>query len=851
MFRLTRKGLWAHKLRFALTGLAVVLGVAFMSGTQILTDTMGKTFDGIFEDANEGVDVVVRRGAKVESSFDVDVRERVDTATLNRIRAVDGVDVAAGSIEGQAALVGPDGKAQAGSAFGGVMGANWVEDERLNPFSIASGHAPKGRDEVVIDQSAFENDGHALGDTITVLGKGTPRQLKLVGTATYGDVGGLPGMTLVAVTDTTAQELFAEPGAYDRVLVASDGTVSDEALSSRIAASLGNPGMFEVVTGAADTATSKADLKEDLGFFSTFLLVFAYIALFVGMFIIYNTFSIVVAQRARDMAMLRAIGASRAQVVRSVVFESLAVGVVASAVGLGVGVLMSFGLRALLSAVGLEVPSGPIVIAPSTVITAFVVGTAITVISALLPAVRSSRVRPIAALRDVAIDVSGSSLARTGAGVAVLALGMSAFTAGILNIGPALALLGFGTVATIIGVFVLGPVIARPLMHLLGTPMEAMAGTTGRLARENVKRNPKRTSATASALMIGVTLVGFITILASSFKASISDTLSESLQADYVVASGSMGSGGLSPEIEAELAALREVATVSPARSTAVEVGGASSEVAAIDIGTIERVADLGVTAGKLADLSGASIAVEDRKADDDGVKVGDTLTVTFARTGPVDLTVRALIDRPPPGFDGVVYVVGLDTYKANVTDQFDRQVFVKVADGVSPTQAQAALETVLTRWPNGELQDRNAFEASVASQIDIILNLIYGLLGLAIVIALIGIANTLALSVHERRRELGLLRAVGMTRPQVRSAIRWESVMIALMGTFLGFVLAVAASWGIISAIPGDRPIPLAVPPVQLTVIVVLASVAGVLAAVGPARRAAKLDILEAIASH
>ena len=851
MFRLTRKGLLAHKLRFALTGLAVVLGVAFMSGTQILTDTMGKTFDGIFEDANEGVDVVVRRAAAVESAFDVDVRERVDTATLNRIRAIAGVGVAAGSIEGQAALVGPDGKAQAGTAFGGVMGANWVEDQRLNPFTIATGRAPRAGNEAVIDQSTFDSDHRALGDTLTVVGKRAPRQLKLVGTATYGDAGGLPGVTLVAVTDTAAQELFAEPGAYDRVLVASDGSVSDDALSSRITAGLGTPGTFEVVTGAADTATSKADLKKDLGFFSMFLLAFAYIALFVGMFIIYNTFSIVVAQRARDMAMLRAIGASRAQVVRSVVFESVAVGVVASALGLGAGVLMSFGLRALLSGVGLEVPSGAIVIAPSTVITAFVVGIAITVASALWPAVRSSRVKPIAALRDVALDVSGSSVARTGAGVAVVTLGAGAFIAGILNIGPALALIGFGTVATIIGVFVLGPVFARPLMHVLGAPVEAVSGITGRLARKNTRRNPKRTSATASALMIGVTLVGFITILASSFKAAISDTLSESLKADYVVGAGSFGGGGLSPEIEADLSALREVAAVSPARATSVEVGGTSTELAAVDIRTIDRVADLGVRAGRLADLSGPSVAVEDRKAEEDGLAVGDKLTVTFARTGAVELTVRALIDRPPPGFDGVVYVVGLDTYQANVTDQLNRQVFVKVADGVSPPQATAALETVLARWPNGQLRDQAAFEKGIASQIDIILNLIYGLLGLAIVIALIGIANTLALSVHERRRELGLLRAVGMTRTQVRGAIRWESVMIALMGTFLGFILAVAGAWGIISAIEGDRPIPLAVPPVQLTAIVVLASVAGVVAALGPARRAAKLDILEAIASH
>jgi putative ABC transport system permease protein len=485
------------------------------------------------------------------------------------------------------------------------------------------------------------------------------------------------------------------------------------------------------------------------------------------------------------------------------------------------------------------------------VITAFVVGTAITVASALVPAVRSSRVKPIAALRDVAIDVSGSSAVRTGAGLGIVALGVAAFTAGIFGVGSALVLIGFGTVGTIIGVFVLGPVIARPLMHLLGAPIQAVSGTTGRLARENAKRNPKRTSATASALMIGVALVGFITILASSFKAAISDTLSVSLKADYVVASGSFGNAGLSPEIEADLSARPELAGVSPVRSSPIEVDGASSELAAVDTKTIGPVADLGVTAGRLSDVTGASVAVEDRKAKADGLTVGDKLTMTFARTGPVELTVRALIDRPPPGFDGVVYVVGLDTYEANVTDQFDRQVFVNVADGVSPTRAKAALESVLVRWPNGELQDQAAFEESVASEIDIILNLIYGLLGLAIVIALIGIANTLALSVYERRRELGLLRAVGMTRSQVRSAIRWESVMIALMGTILGFALAVAGAWGIINAIEGDRPIPLVVPPGQLTVIVALASVAGVLAAVGPARRAAKLDILAAIASH
>ena len=851
MIRLTWRGLWAHKLRFALTGLAIVLGVAFMSGTQVLTDTMGRTFDGVFEDANQNVDVVVRGAAAVESDLEDPIRERVDVRTLQRIRAVDGVDVAAGSIQGQAVLVGPDGAAQGQSAFGGVIGANWVDDERLNPFTIASGRAPRAADEAVLDQSRFDADGHALGDSITILGKGAPRQLTLVGTATYGDVGGLPGATFIGVTDRTAQELFAEPDFYDRILVASDDGTSADDLATSITVALGRSEALEVRTGEADTADSKADLKKSLGFFSNFLLAFAYIALFVGTFIIYNTFSVVVAQRSRDMAMLRAIGASRGQVVRSVVFEAAAVGVVASAAGLGAGVGMSIALRALLSAVGLEVPGGSIVIEPSTVVTAFVVGTMITVASALLPAVRSSRVKPVAALRDVAVDASGSSLRRTGIGVAIVALGAAMFTAGTLGLGSALAFIGFGTVATIVGVFVLGPVIAVPLMHVLGAPLQAISGTTGRLARENAKRSPKRTSATATALMIGVALVGLITILAASTKASISDTLAESLQADFVVTSGAFGAAGISPQVETDLATLAEVAVVSPVRSSPVEVAGAATEVAAVETASIEEVANLGVTAGRIADVTGPSVAVEDRKAQADGLEIGDTLTVSFARTGPVDLTVRALIDRPPPGLDGVVYVIDLATYEANVTDQFDRQVFVNVADGVDASVAKTALESVLVRWPNGDLRDQAEFNDGIKSQIDIILNLIYGLLGLAIVIALIGIANTLALSVHERRRELGLLRAVGMTRAQVREAVRWESVMIALMGTSLGFALAVAGAWGLINAIEADRPIPFVVPPAQLTVIVVMASIAGVVAAVGPGRRAAKLDVLVAIASQ
>jgi putative ABC transport system permease protein len=351
--------------------------------------------------------------------------------------------------------------------------------------------------------------------------------------------------------------------------------------------------------------------------------------------------------------------------------------------------------------------------------------------------------------------------------------------------------------------------------------------------------------------MIGVALVSFITILATSTKNSIAATVSKSLRADYVVASGSFGTGGLSPTLGAEVARLPQVAAVSPVRSSPVAVGTGSKEVVAVDTATIDRLFDLRVTAGRITDVTGASVAMTAKKAADAGLRVGDTVSLTFARTGPVELTVRALYDEPLPNASSDAYLVGIDTFQANVTDQFDQQLFVKAADGVSPAQSRAALDTALAAWPNADLQDQAAFKDSITSQIDMILNLIYGLLALAVVIALIGIANTLALSVHERRRELGLLRAVGMTRPQVRSSIRWESVMIALLGTGLGFFLAIAGSWGIVKAIAKNETLSFSVPPFQLAVIVTLAAVAGVVAAVGPARRAAKLDILDAIASH
>ncbi len=849
MFKLTMRGLWAHKLRFALTGLAVVLGVAFMAGTMILTDTMDKTFQGLFETNNEGIDVVVQRPTGVDAEMG-DVRERVDAAALDQIRRVDGVDAAAGSIQGFAQLVDGDGEAQVSDGLGATIGTNWVADAGLNPFSIRDGHAPEAPGEVVIDAASVEREGWYLGDTVTVLAKGEPRDLTLVGTAAYGEVDGLPGTTVVAVDDATAQALFAEPDTYDAIAVASDGSVSNEVLADRVTVAMVDaPGRYEVLTGEADTAEKQDQFQEDLSFFNQFLMAFAYIALFVGSFIIHNTFSIIVAQRTREMALLRAVGAGRRQVLRSVVLEAMAIGLLSAAAGLALGVVMSYGLRSLLAAVGLDIPSGPVVISTSTIVVSAIVGLGVTLVSAIAPARRAGKVAPIAALRDVARDRTATSVRRAVAGLVVLGGGLTSFALGLAAEGEnALAPLGLGAATTIVGVVVLGPVLARPALHVLAAPAALVDGTTGRLARENAKRNPKRTAATASALMVGVALVGFITILAASTKDSVSAAVDRSLRADYVVDSGSWGEGGLSPVLGEDIAALPEVDAVSPMRSTPVRLGGGSTVLLAFDTSTLDQVLDLDVTAGSLADLRGDGIAVKaDHEVRGQRLALGDTVRVRFARTGAVDLTVQALYDDTVPGVDGGNFVVGLDTFEANVTDQYDRQLYVAIADGVDEDEAKAAIDVLLEGWPNAELQDQAAFKADITGEIDKMLNLIYGLLALAVIIALIGIANTLALSVHERRREIGLLRAVGMTRPQVRRSVRWESVAIALLGTALGTGLAVAGAWGIIQALD-EEVTTFVVPPTQLAVIVGLAALAGVGAALGPARRAAKLDVLDAI---
>ena len=850
MFTLTMKGLWAHKLRYALTSLAIVLGVAFMAGTMVLTDSMQQAFDRVFTSANRGTAAIVRHEQAIKGEFSSDSRGRVDAAVVDQVAAVAGVARARGAVAGPAQLVRHDGSTTSTDGIGTTTGANWIDDPGLSAFRLASGHAPTGPDEVVVDQHTASAEHWTLGDPITVLGKAGPATLRLVGTATYGDLDGVPGSSLVATDDAMAQQLFAEPGRYDRILVAAAPGVAAGDLAGRIGTVVAPSGSgLEVITGAQDTAAKQADLKDDVGFINSFLMAFAFVALFVGTFIIYNTFSIVVAQRTKDMAMLRALGASRAQVLRSVVLEAFVVGMLSALAGLAAGVGLTFGLRAMLGAAGLDLPDSGIVVSGGTVATALAVGVVVSVLSAIVPAVRAGRTRPVAALRDVAVERQGPSVGRVLVGLLLAGAGVAAFVTGLSASGSsALSLIGLGAVTVILGVFTLGPVLVRPVMALLGWPV-SLLGVTGRYARQNVRRNAKRTAATSSALMIGVALVGFITILAASTKASITDLVDRSFRSDYVVDSGSW-TQGFSTGIEHDLRSVPAVQALSPLRMTTAEVAGAATPVMGVDTAAMESLYDLGVTKGAIAAVQDGTVAVSADRAKDGNLTVGSVVPFRFADGATEPLTVAAVFNGNTVGGDAS-WIVGLGTMDRHVTDQFDRKVFVKVDPAVPAAQSRALLDGALVHWPGATVQDKAGFERSIAEPIDALLNLVYGLLALAVIIALIGIANTLGLSVHERTRELGLLRAIGMQRRQLRRAVRRESLLIAILGTALGAVLAVGGAWAIVRALADQGVTELVVPAGPLAVIVAMACLAGVLAAVGPARRAAKLDVLTAIASE
>jgi putative ABC transport system permease protein len=846
MWRVTIKGILARKVRFLLTGVAVMLGVAFVSGTLVLTATIGHTFDNLFSTIYSHTDAIVREKASLGSGFEQQ-RGRIDTHVLDTVKAAPGVAVAEGQIQGFAQIVKADGKALGNPGRGApTFGFAWSSDPDLATFHVVKGHAPQAPNQIVIDQKSADKAGYKVGAQVPVVTKHGRDVFQLVGVAKFGQANSLLGASAVLFTPDTAAVVLGEPDKFDVIAVRAKSGVSQQAVVKNIDAALKKDNItgVEGVTGKEITKENQSNVRQGLSFFNTFLLIFGVVALLVGSFIIFNTFSIVVAQRQREMALLRAIGAARRQVLSAVVGEALLVGIVASTIGFVGGIGLAGGLKGLLAALGIDIPAGGIVIPLNAVIWAFVTGMVVTTVASLAPALRASRIPPIAAMRDVAIDRSSTSVLRILSGGFVTAAGIALLLGGLF--AQQILFVGIGAGVIFLGVAVLGPVIASPVASAIGAPIRAVRGITGRLAESNAARNPKRTSATAAALMIGVALVVFITIFGASIRSSVNAAIDKSMKADYVVTSGGFGAGVLPLQLEDRLKRTRGVTAVSGVRSGQFEVKGGVKMLTAVDPNIVNSLFDLEVSKGDIRNLGTGGIAVNKTTASDNNWKIGSQISTRFAQTGTKTLTVQAIYKQTQVS----PYVISLDSYALNFPDQFDSQIYVKTAGGPN-RQVRQSLQTVMNDFPAGKLQDRAEFKQTQGNAINTFLNLVYVLLLFAIVIAVFGIANTLGLSIIERTHEIGLLRAVGMTRRQLRATIRWESVIVALLGAVLGLVIGVFFGWAMVTALRDQGIDQLSFAPLSLVLILVIAGVFGVLAAILPARRAARLDVLRAVTTE
>ena len=848
MLRITLTTAWQHRRRLVGTVLAVVLGTAFLVGTLVLSDTLRGSFRSVFTDVNAGISVVVR-GQGAGSVDDVTApRPLVDTAILDDLADLDGVAAAEMEIEALAQVVGADGVSIGGQGPP-TLGVNWIEDPGLAPYDLVEGRAPAAAGEVAIDTETAEAGALGVGDTTTVRTP-APIEVEVVGLLTPKGGAGA-GVTITAFTTDQAQQvLLGREDRATRILLSAARGTSDEELATRASDLL--PTGVEAVTGTVYTEEALDDLGRDfLDFFEAFLLVFAAIALLVATFSIYNTFSITVAQRLRESALLRALGASRRQVLVSVLLEAVITGLLASVLGLALGIGLAAGLLGALAGFGLPVEGASLVVGLRAAVAAFAVGVGVTIVASLLPAYRASRVAPLAALREVAVDRSDQSRIRLAIGLLLLAVGAVFVTLALVIEGGALERAAIGAVAVAVGVFLLGPVTARPMTALVAGPVQRLRGVTGALARRNAVRNPRRTASTSSALMVGVGIVTLFTVVASSINATIEDAVAGSFGSDLMVQSAGFSGAGLSPQLVDELGATPEVERALGLALGVGRIDGEQSVFSVVDPPALEGMLDLEVVAGSLYDLPDDGIAISQSHVDEQGLGLGDVVEIELVDGTVLEQRVDAIFVSQAADAVGT-RLVPIATYAPHAVQLGYITVMVDLADGVSLEQGQSAVEAVAADHGSPAVLDRDAFAERAVGDVDQLLAIVYVLLALAIVIALMGITNTLSLSVHERTREIGLLRALGQTRSQLRAMVRWESVIVAFFGTATGLVLGTFLGWVFVRAIAADEGFGVFAAPVgQLALVVALGALVGVLAALRPARRAARLDVLTAIATE
>ena len=842
MVRLILKQTLARRGRLALTAAAVALGISFVTGTLVLTDTAQRAFDDQFAAATSGTDLTVRDAVAFESGMGVEVeRDPLPAELLDDVREVPGVARAEPVVRGSG-LITHDGETVV--PRGPSVLSSWTAPP-VGPYALRSGHEPDGADQIVVDLATAREHGIQLGDRIDIQAN-TTDSFTVVGLAGFGDDDGLPNTTVALVELDAARALLDLGTGISEISVVADESVATTDLVERVQGVLGTG--VDVSSGRDTAAASAAAAKAQLRYIEVTLLVLAGAALLIGGFLIANTFSIVVTQRTRELAMLRAAGATGRQVFASVIGEALAVGLVGSLVGLGAGVVAARGLRTLVAGAGVAVPDSGLIVTGRTLWVAVVIGIAVTLLAAVGPGRRAARVSPVVALRTSASESARPvGRVRLVTGTAAAAVAAGSLWAGMLGDGS-VALLGLGGFALVSALVVLGPVVTPAVAAVVGRPL-ADAGVPGALARQAARRAPRRTAATVIGLALSLGLVVFAAILGSSVKAAMASSYREVVSADLVVESarGEM-LGGLVPAAHRAIEDLDEVAVVSRLRYGHWKDAGVTRALTAIDPETLPEVATVSMVAGDLGDLDSGGIVVAERVATRSRLWIGDEMQMTFARSGTRPLRIVGVVADDDAQALSTDYLISLGTYARLFSERMDASLLLRVNDGVSVPQARGEVVDALEAMPTAEVRDQAAAVAGRTAMVDQVLGMVMVLLVFTVLIATLGITNTLALSIVERTREIGLLRAIGMTGSQLRRTIRAEAVLTSAVGLALGLALGLGLAVVAVGATGQGADATVDVPYLELGVVLVSAMLVGLLAGLVPARRAGRLDVLAAI---
>ncbi|MFI0513874.1 ABC transporter permease [Streptomyces sp. WSLK1-5] len=839
MFRTALRNVLAHKARLAMTVLAVMLGVAFVSGTLVFTNTISEAYQKSSAKGFDQVDVAVTPTWDEDKGNTIGKRHELTQALLDKSAGVPGAAHAIGVVSGFTAIADKDGKLIGGGFQS--QGGNYYGDKDPR-YPLAEGAAPHGTNQVAIDSETARRSGYQVGDTVRLSIDGPVLKPVVTGIFTTDDGNVAAGGSLALFDTATAQKLFGKPGTYDEIDVKAAPGTSQTALRAALDKAL-PAGQVETETGRHLADEQAEMISSSMSGLKQGLLVFAGIALFVGTFIIANTFTMLVAQRTKELALLRAVGASRRQVTRSVLIEAFVVGLVAAVTGLVAGIGIGAGLRSLMGTFGATVPDGPLVVTPGTVGAALAVGVLITMLAAWLPGRRAAKIPPVAAMSSVHAKATTKSLVLrntlgalfSGAGVAVV------LAATTMEGSDGQAPMGLGAVLLIIGVFILTPLLSRPLIAA-AAPLMRVFGVSGKLARQNSVRNPRRTAATASALMIGLTLITGMTVMAGSLQKSIDKMASAAVRADYVV---SMANGNeLSPGVERKLAKVDGVTAVSPLRNAVSRIDGETEFLTGVNGPAIGELTDLKVDSGAF-EVGGTRVVVDQETAKSRGWKAGSAFTAHYEDGKAQQLTVSGI-------YEGNELIRGImvdtATLDPHLSDLSDMQVMLKTSDGASDA-TKDRLEKALGSNPAIKVQDKKDLSESIAQMFTLMLNMLYGLLAMAVIVAVLGVINTLAMSVFERSQEIGMLRAIGLDRKGIKRMVRLESLVISLFGGVLGIGLGVFFGWAAGELLGAKMATyELVLPWARMAVFLLLAATVGILAALWPARRAARMNMLAAI---